>query len=400
MDIGAWSSNQSVAPSPLTRPSDVASGCSQQVVSTSDKDSSKRFQCDLCPNSFTRKENLVGHVRAAHSNERPFACKECGKRFVRKNDRDRHEKQHSAPKQFRCGGRQPSGQSLGCGRAFHRLDALKSHLRSKLGKDCAKSLTRIDKEETESPSTAPEETQSLNIQDTKETVPNPHDEESRFAEVGEVSYARREAHYKLDRDALRRENKRLKANSFDCEEFYLELQSRRRRNALPELKWLEIPRIRPKCIPLLLIQRVITLEKELIHRGIDVEKELSSWNVRCEKIPIQATIGGHVSSPPPSPSNVGADYGVQPLANEHHQKGNTELSSSRFCRDGGSGNSCILRPLKRPRNESSDIKSRNSAPRPTHSPRDRHHQIPSYALTPSDVFLSLSAEVLNQLPVL
>jgi hypothetical protein len=52
-----------------------------------------RFQCDLCPKTFTRLANLEGH-KNSHLGRRPYACTTCGKAFARMNDRRRHEKLH------------------------------------------------------------------------------------------------------------------------------------------------------------------------------------------------------------------------------------------------------------------------------------------------------------------
>lgn len=52
-----------------------------------------RFQCDLCPKTFTRLANLEGH-KNSHLGRRPYACTTCGKAFARTNDRRRHEKLH------------------------------------------------------------------------------------------------------------------------------------------------------------------------------------------------------------------------------------------------------------------------------------------------------------------
>ncbi|KAJ8062488.1 hypothetical protein OCU04_009018 [Sclerotinia nivalis] len=52
-----------------------------------------KHQCNQCPSSFTRSSGLRIHQRT-HSNERPFKCGSpgCPMAFVRRWDRDRHEK--------------------------------------------------------------------------------------------------------------------------------------------------------------------------------------------------------------------------------------------------------------------------------------------------------------------
>lgn len=55
---------------------------------------SSRYQCELCGQSFTRKDNLKAHTRS-HFGERPYACTNCGRAFARLNDCRRHEKIHA-----------------------------------------------------------------------------------------------------------------------------------------------------------------------------------------------------------------------------------------------------------------------------------------------------------------
>jgi hypothetical protein len=53
------------------------------------------FQCNLCSKQFTRASSLNTHRLREHAKERPFTCKTCGKGFVRKYERDRHESIHT-----------------------------------------------------------------------------------------------------------------------------------------------------------------------------------------------------------------------------------------------------------------------------------------------------------------
>ncbi|KAJ9144905.1 Zinc finger protein [Pleurostoma richardsiae] len=57
----------------------------------------RSFTCTICPKTFTRNDNLKGHMRS-HFGERPYACSICEKAFARLNDRQRHEKIHSRKK--------------------------------------------------------------------------------------------------------------------------------------------------------------------------------------------------------------------------------------------------------------------------------------------------------------
>ncbi|XP_046404800.1 zinc finger protein 883-like [Ischnura elegans] len=50
-----------------------------------------QFKCELCAKSFVSKRELVLHADT-HSEEKPFACAECGKRFKRKGALNTHRK--------------------------------------------------------------------------------------------------------------------------------------------------------------------------------------------------------------------------------------------------------------------------------------------------------------------
>lgn len=53
-----------------------------------------QHHCELCNKYFTRGFHLRNHLRT-HDGTKPFACRECGKAFTRKNDCTRHEKIHA-----------------------------------------------------------------------------------------------------------------------------------------------------------------------------------------------------------------------------------------------------------------------------------------------------------------
>jgi len=92
-----------------------------------DSTSSKNHQCPHCGKSFTRKSGLRIHL-PSHSKVRNFTCsKGCGKKFLRSNDRNRHERAQHGEKRFVC---------PGCEERFGRKDALSSHLRSNAGLTC------------------------------------------------------------------------------------------------------------------------------------------------------------------------------------------------------------------------------------------------------------------------
>lgn len=49
------------------------------------------FACEVCDATFTRKDNLVVHVKSVHENEK-FTCDICFKSFTRKHKLGQHTK--------------------------------------------------------------------------------------------------------------------------------------------------------------------------------------------------------------------------------------------------------------------------------------------------------------------
>lgn len=104
----------------------------------------RRFKCDLCDKSYTRKHNLVAHKLSVHTNEKPFTCSVCKAKFKRESGLTRHvREQHTdAGKTYVCSGVNPDGTHWGCGKRFFREDQFKSHLSTqKAGFKCLKNMT-------------------------------------------------------------------------------------------------------------------------------------------------------------------------------------------------------------------------------------------------------------------
>ncbi|TPX70205.1 hypothetical protein SpCBS45565_g01912 [Spizellomyces sp. 'palustris'] len=81
----------------------------------------RRHPCSACPKSFTRRYNLLAHIRGAHSHTRPFKCPQCPLAFARKHDFLRHKVSlHTV-------GRKPF-ECPHCDLTFARSDALKRHV--------------------------------------------------------------------------------------------------------------------------------------------------------------------------------------------------------------------------------------------------------------------------------
>lgn len=96
------------------------------VKSGSDVSSSgaaKKYTCNVCGHSFTRRHNLKSH-QLIHTDARPFQCTECRRRFRRSHDLKRHQQLHLGTKEYKC--------DL-CGKAFARSDALLRHKNSPSG---------------------------------------------------------------------------------------------------------------------------------------------------------------------------------------------------------------------------------------------------------------------------
>ncbi|XP_058626775.1 gastrula zinc finger protein XlCGF49.1-like [Onychostoma macrolepis] len=77
----------------------------------------KTFTCPRCVKTFTRKGNLLIHIRI-HAGESPFSCFQCGKGFTQKGSLKRHLRIHSGEKPFTC---------LQCGKSFTETGSLKRH---------------------------------------------------------------------------------------------------------------------------------------------------------------------------------------------------------------------------------------------------------------------------------
>lgn len=122
---------------------DIAESC-QQGVQESENSLAGRFQCPLCPKSFTRNFNRTAHM-ASHLNLKRFECARCGVSFSRRQDMSRHEAAQHGEAKYVCRGlftrHEDSAEiAWGCGRSFKRPDALRAHYQTEVGRLCTKAV--------------------------------------------------------------------------------------------------------------------------------------------------------------------------------------------------------------------------------------------------------------------
>ncbi|KAJ5021525.1 hypothetical protein J3E73DRAFT_156850, partial [Bipolaris maydis] len=91
--------------------------------------------CPHCDKIFTKKYNLDSHL-ATHGNSQRLECPHCDTTCARLGDFRRHLKLHNVNSAVTCGGVLPDGRKWGCGTNFARLDILRSHHKSRRGRQC------------------------------------------------------------------------------------------------------------------------------------------------------------------------------------------------------------------------------------------------------------------------
>lgn len=77
---------------------------------------SRRFSCDQCGGSFSRKSGVDFHIKRVHKKIKPYTCNTCDKSLVHKWDLDLHAATHMS---------RDERQKLGCTRCstFQNLDS-------------------------------------------------------------------------------------------------------------------------------------------------------------------------------------------------------------------------------------------------------------------------------------
>jgi len=77
------------------------------------------FKCGPCDKRYGHQCNLDYHIRSAHTGERPFKCENCGATFYSNSDLKSHRYIHLSVKPHSC---------QFCGKGFIRAAVLRSHL--------------------------------------------------------------------------------------------------------------------------------------------------------------------------------------------------------------------------------------------------------------------------------
>ncbi|KAM4662344.1 uncharacterized protein O3C94_010869 [Discoglossus pictus] len=83
----------------------------------------KPYACSQCYKCFIRKSHLISH-QITHTGERPYVCTECGKAFSQKSDLVQHQRTHTGEKTCVC---------HICGKGFYRRQDLVKHQRTHTG---------------------------------------------------------------------------------------------------------------------------------------------------------------------------------------------------------------------------------------------------------------------------
>ena len=128
-------------PSVITEPAAATALEEAAPLSTQPREPSKRqktkqdYECAHCGKKFSKKFNWQSHL-ASHSDERTYACPYCSTTCARSSDLARHLRLHNPEIAVTCGGLLLNGQRWGCGKSFPRADILRSHHKSKKGRQC------------------------------------------------------------------------------------------------------------------------------------------------------------------------------------------------------------------------------------------------------------------------
>jgi hypothetical protein len=102
----------------------------------------KSFPCHVCGAVLTRSTILSEHLMS-HDDERPHECSFCQRAFVRKSDCKQHEATHFQKPQYACRWTTVDGQTVGCGKEFHRKRDLERHHRRRGAASCGRQVPTV-----------------------------------------------------------------------------------------------------------------------------------------------------------------------------------------------------------------------------------------------------------------
>ncbi|XP_078146418.1 uncharacterized protein LOC139933635 [Centroberyx gerrardi] len=80
--------------------------------------------CHLCWTQFSEKKLLEEHLKQVHESKKPYACTECGKRFMYIQKLKEHQAGHEGLKPYQCSQ---------CDKGFHTPKGLENHMRDHTG---------------------------------------------------------------------------------------------------------------------------------------------------------------------------------------------------------------------------------------------------------------------------
>uniref|UniRef100_A0A7M4E3N5 Uncharacterized protein n=1 Tax=Crocodylus porosus TaxID=8502 RepID=A0A7M4E3N5_CROPO len=80
----------------------------------------KPYSCRECGKCFGHLSTLITHQRL-HTGERPYPCRECGKTFTNPSDLNKHQRSHTGERPYPC---------TACGKRFSQLSNLTVHQRT------------------------------------------------------------------------------------------------------------------------------------------------------------------------------------------------------------------------------------------------------------------------------